>query len=128
VLLDAHHGINLSTAVLVPAQSLQVVTRVMTSGTPSIKLRATDILLSSLAHDPLPLRSFLASTPGHRLLGCLVDEFVGSGGQAAGQAAAGGLPEQIAELLKMLVDPGALAHVHTSNHAHVTMSPCLLTH
>lgn len=63
-----------------------------------MKLRATDILLSALAHDPMPLRNFLASSNGRQLLNSLVVEFVSSDES--------GLPEQIAELLKLLVDPG----------------------
>lgn len=76
----------------------QVITRILQSSSAPVKLRATDILLSALAHDPSPLRSFLAAQPGHSLLDCLVKEFVGS--------EQSGLPEQIAELLKLLVDPG----------------------
>lgn len=62
-------------------------------------MRATDILLSALAHDPMPLRNFLAGPSGRALLNSLVVEFVSSDES--------GLPEQIAELLKLLVDPGA---------------------
>jgi hypothetical protein len=77
---------------------VQVITRILQSSTPAVKLRATDILLSALAHDPMPLRNFLASTNGRQLLASLVLEFVSSDES--------GLPEQIAELLKLLVDPG----------------------
>lgn len=70
----------------------------MQSSSAPVKLRATDILLSALAHDPQPLRSFLASQPGNELLDTLVSVFVSS--------EESGLPEQIAELLKLLVDPG----------------------
>lgn len=79
---------------------LQVITRILQSSTPAVKLRATDILLSALAHDPMPLRNFLAAPNGRQLLNSLVVEFVSSDES--------GLPEQIAELLKMLVDPGGL--------------------
>lgn len=79
---------------------LQVITRILQSSTPAVKLRATDILLSALAHDPMPLRNFLAAPNGRHLLNSLVVEFVSSDES--------GLPEQIAELLKMLVDPGGL--------------------
>lgn len=75
----------------------EVITRILRSSTPAVKLRATDILLSALAHDPMPLRNFLASPNGRQLLNSLVVEFVSSDES--------GLPEQIAELLKMLVDP-----------------------
>jgi hypothetical protein len=47
------------------------------------------------------LHSFPAAQLGHSPLACLVKEFVGS--------EQSGLLEQIAELLKQLVDPGALA-------------------
>jgi len=77
---------------------LQVITRILQSSSAFVKLRATDVLLSALAHDPLPLRSFLAGQAGHQLLDCLVTEFISS--------EQSGLPEQIAELLKLLVDPG----------------------
>jgi hypothetical protein len=77
---------------------LQVITRILQSSSAFVKLRATDVLLSALAHDPLPLRSFLASQAGHQLLECLVTEFISS--------EQSGLAEQIAELLKLLVDPG----------------------
>jgi hypothetical protein len=76
----------------------QVINRILQSSTPDVKLRATDILLSALAHNPMPLRNFLASPGGRVLLNNLVVEFVSSDES--------GLPEQIAELLKLLVDPG----------------------
>jgi hypothetical protein len=71
-----------------------------------VKLRATDVLLSALAHDPIPLRNHLATPGGQDLLRCLVTEFVSSRDS--------GLPEQIAELLKLLVDPGGFAGVEES--------------
>lgn len=76
----------------------QVITRILQSSTAAVKLRATDILLSALAHDPMPLRNFLAGSSGRQLLNSLVVEFASSDES--------GLPEQIAELLKLLVDPG----------------------
>jgi protein phosphatase-4 regulatory subunit 3 len=75
-----------------------VVTRILGASGPAIKLRATDVLLSALAHDPMPLRAFLTQQPEHQLLGCLVAEFLASDDN--------GLAEQIAELLKLLADPG----------------------
>ncbi|KAF8063085.1 smkA [Scenedesmus sp. PABB004] len=75
----------------------EVITRILQSGAAAVKLRATDVLLSALAHDPMPLRAFLATQERHALLDCLVTEFVNS--------RQSGLPEQIAELLKLLVDP-----------------------
>lgn len=86
----------------------QVITRILQGSTPAVKLRATDILLSALAHDPTPLRNFLASQNGRQLLNSLVVEFVSSDES--------GLPEQIAELLKLLVDPGAWIDVHVASY------------
>lgn len=71
-----------------------VLTRVVADGPPAVKLRATDVLLSTLGHDPLPLRDFMARQPGHELLGLLVREMLGAPDDS-------GLPEQIAELLKV---------------------------
>lgn len=71
-----------------------VLTKVIASGSPCVKLRATDILLSTLGHDPLPLRSFLTRQPGNELLGLLVREMLSAPDDS-------GLPEQIAELLKV---------------------------
>jgi protein phosphatase-4 regulatory subunit 3 len=76
----------------------QVITRILQHSASNIKLRATDVLLSALAHDPMPLRQFLASQPRHELLDIMVQQFISSGES--------GLPEQIAELLKLLADPG----------------------
>lgn len=84
-----------------PGCCAQVITRIMQSSSAAVKLRATDILLSALAHDPVPLRNFLASQSKHELLDSLVSEFISS--------EESGLPEQIAELLKLLVDPGVLS-------------------
>lgn len=80
----------------------EVLTKVIASGAPAVKLRATDILLSTLGHDPLPLRNFLTRQPGHELFGLLVKEMLGAQDDS-------GLPEQIAELLKVrtrLIDVG----------------------
>ena len=49
-----------------------VLTKVIVSGSPCVKLRATDILLSTLGLDPLPLRNYLTRQPGNELLGLLV--------------------------------------------------------
>ena len=78
---------------------VQVITRILQHSSSSIKLHATDVLLSALAHDPMPLRQFLASQPHHELLDIMVQQFISSDES--------GLPEQIAELLKLLADPGA---------------------
>jgi protein phosphatase-4 regulatory subunit 3 len=72
----------------------EVLTKVIASGAPAVKLRATDILLSTLGHDPVPLRNFLTGQPGHELLGLLVREMLSAPDDS-------GLPEQIAELLKV---------------------------
>jgi protein phosphatase-4 regulatory subunit 3 len=90
-----------------------VLTKVIAAGAPCVKLRATDILLSTLGHDPLPLRGFLTRQPGHELLGLLVREMLSAPDDS-------GLPEQIAELLKVgrggrpgsrLLDVGRLVSV-----------------
>ena len=64
------------------------------AGSPEAKLRATDVLLSSLAHDPLPLRQFFTSEKpggaggsGSGLMGLLVRGLVAGSND--------GLPEQI---------------------------------
>jgi protein phosphatase-4 regulatory subunit 3 len=79
----------------------EVLTKVIAAGATPVKLRATDILLSTLGHDPLPLRGFLTRQPGHELLGLLVREMLGAADDS-------GLPEQIAELLKVGVGWGGL--------------------
>jgi protein phosphatase-4 regulatory subunit 3 len=71
-----------------------VLTKIIAAGAPAVKLRATDILLSTLGHDPLPLRGFMTRQAGHELLGLLVREMLGAPDDS-------GLPEQIAELLKV---------------------------
>jgi hypothetical protein len=76
----------------------QVVAKIMAHSSDSVKLKATDILLSVVSHDPAPLRMFLLGQKGDEtLFARLVGEFVGP--------ADNGLPEQIAELLKLLLDP-----------------------
>jgi hypothetical protein len=72
----------------------EVLTKVIATGAAAVKLRATDILLSTLGHDPVPLRNFLTAQPGHELLGLLVREMLGAPDDS-------GLPEQIGELLKV---------------------------
>jgi hypothetical protein len=52
---------------------VQVVTRVMLHGSPASQLRAVDVLLSALQHNPVPLRNFLMSQPDHLLFTCLVE-------------------------------------------------------
>jgi hypothetical protein len=154
------------------APRTQVLTRILQCSSPPVKLRATDILLSALAHDPGPLRAFLATQQGTALLQvrrgwrcgapaagllcrqqrsaavcrpcgagapCVIGRFIckcaharvpcvqvlvaefvtanssgsGDGSDRVGSSSSSssssspGLPEQIAELLKMLVDPGA---------------------
>lgn len=76
----------------------QIITKILQHSTTDVKLRATDILLSAMAHDPLPLRTFLTQQPDNELLGTLIKDFI------AGDE--NGLAEQIAELFKALFDPG----------------------
>jgi len=78
----------------------EVLTMILRSGSSEAQVRATDVLLSVLAHDPVPLRAHFVSerdTTGGGLLGLLVGEVVAGGDD--------GLPEQISELLKLLLDP-----------------------
>lgn len=82
---------------LVTLGMFEVATKILQHSSPEVKLRATDILMSAMQHDPTPLRHFLYSQKDHELFALLIDEFV--------QGSTGGLAEQVAELLKMLLDP-----------------------
>ncbi|EFJ49195.1 hypothetical protein VOLCADRAFT_104409 [Volvox carteri f. nagariensis] len=76
---------------------LQVVTRIMLHSAEDVKLKATDILMSSMQHDVLALREFLYKQPEHTLFGLLVHEL--SDGRDTG------LAEQVCEAIKLLMDP-----------------------
>ena len=51
---------------------LQVLTTVIKSGGPALQLRATDVMLSAIQHDPAPLRHFMRSQKDHELFHLLV--------------------------------------------------------
>ncbi|KXZ50897.1 hypothetical protein GPECTOR_14g145 [Gonium pectorale] len=76
---------------------LQVVTRIMLHSSDDVKLKATDILMSSMQHDVLALREFLYKQENHTLFGLLVQEL------AEGRDT--GLAEQVCETMKLLMDP-----------------------
>ena len=52
--------------------SVQVLTNVIRSGGPALQLRATDVMLSAIQHDPAPLRQFMRSQKDHELFHLLV--------------------------------------------------------
>ena len=51
---------------------VQVLTKVIKSGTSATQLRATDVMLSAIQHDPAPLRHFMRSQKDHELFHLLV--------------------------------------------------------
>ena len=51
---------------------MQVLTRVLKHGTTALQLRATDVMLSAMQHDPAPLRAFMRSQKDHELFHLLV--------------------------------------------------------
>ena len=51
---------------------LQVLTKVIKHGTSGLQLRATDVMLSAIQHDPAPLRQFMRSQKDHELFHILV--------------------------------------------------------
>lgn len=51
---------------------VQVLTNVIRSGDPALQLRATDVMLSAIQHDPAPLRHFMRSQKDHELFHLLV--------------------------------------------------------
>lgn len=84
-----------------------------------VKLRATDILVSVVNNDPAPLRMFLLGQKGDdTLFSRLVGEFVGPSDN--------GLPEQIAELLKQLLDPESMENVGGAAAAAAAAAACLV--
>ncbi|PNH02464.1 Serine/threonine-protein phosphatase 4 regulatory subunit 3, partial [Tetrabaena socialis] len=78
----------------------EVVTRIMLHSADDVKLRATDILMSSMQHDVLALREFLYKQPEHTLFGLLVHELT--------DGRDSGLAEQVCEALKLLMDPDSM--------------------
>ena len=71
--------------------TLQVLTTVIKTGGPALQLRATDVMLSAIQHDPVPLRHFMRSQKDHELFHLLVrsakqsDTCLGGGGWASCQ-------------------------------------------
>lgn len=51
---------------------MQVMSQVLKSGKPELRMRATDILLSCTQHDPQPLRRFLKDQPNSTLFALLM--------------------------------------------------------
>ncbi|KAL4418834.1 hypothetical protein ABPG77_004074 [Micractinium sp. CCAP 211/92] len=80
----------------------EVITTIMqTPGSPEVKLRATDILLADVQHDPSQLRSYLLQPgEGNELFSLLIQALLGS--------SSSGLQEQVLEILKVLLDPETL--------------------
>ncbi|KAG2493475.1 hypothetical protein HYH03_008292 [Edaphochlamys debaryana] len=78
----------------------EVVTRIMLHSSDEVKLKATDILMSSMQHDVLALREFLYKQPEHTLFGLLVREL--TDGRDTG------LAEQVCESIKLLMDPDTM--------------------
>ncbi|PSC74221.1 Serine threonine-phosphatase 4 regulatory subunit 3 isoform B [Micractinium conductrix] len=80
----------------------QVITTIMQQpGSAEVKLRATDILLADVQHDPAQLRSYLLSPgEGAVLFSLLIRALLDSSDS--------GLQEQVLEMLKMLLDPDTL--------------------
>lgn len=92
---------------LVALGMFEVITKVVQHSQPDVKLAAYDILLSVMQHDAAPLRTFLQNQADHELFQCLMEELVGGSN--------GGLPEQVAELLKSLMDPETMEQ-HVEHH------------
>eukprot|EP00198_Chlamydomonas_reinhardtii_P002263 XP_001691599.1 predicted protein [Chlamydomonas reinhardtii] len=85
---------------LVQLGLFEVVTRIMMHSVDDVKLKATDVLMSSMQHDVLALREFLYKQEEHTLFGLLVRELT-DGTDA-------GLAEQVCEALKLLMDPDTM--------------------
>lgn len=84
---------------LVQLGVFDVVTRIMASSSDEVKLKATDILMSTMQHDVAALRTFLYQ-PTNTLFSLLVSELT--------DGADTGLGEQVCELLKVLLDPDTM--------------------
>ncbi|KAK9823072.1 hypothetical protein WJX81_007297 [Elliptochloris bilobata] len=79
----------------------------LASGSEALRLRALDVLLAAVAHDPGPLREHLLRPEGRPLLGLLLQPLLAGG--------AVGLQEGALELLRALLDPeGAPATVQSN--------------
>lgn len=82
---------------LVSLGLFEVMTNALATGEPELQLRATDILLADVGHDPGQLRTFVLAQQGHRLFGLLVDLLL--------EGAQPGLQEAVLEMLRALLDP-----------------------
>ncbi|KAI3423413.1 hypothetical protein D9Q98_010630 [Chlorella vulgaris] len=78
----------------------EVMSAIMQRGGPEVKLKATDILLSDVQHDPSQLRAFLLTEQGNELFALLIKALLDSSDS--------GVQEQVLEMLKMLLDPETL--------------------
>ena len=76
-----------------------VLSSVLTSGDVPARLRAADVLLADVTHDPAPLRRYLQGD-GSGLFSALVGSVLDPG--------AAGLQEQASEILKVLLDPDTM--------------------
>lgn len=87
-------------AILVKMKDLgffHVLTDILRDGSAEVKLKAIDILNSSMAQDPSALRHHIAKTPKHPLFQHLVENLV--------KGDAMGLMEQSLEVIKALLEP-----------------------
>eukprot|EP00887_Chlorella_sp_A99_P007007 scaffold2.g7007.t1 len=85
---------------LVSLGLFEVMTEVMASGDAGMRLKASDILLADVQHDPPALRAFLVGQEGRRLF-----ELIMAALEARSDS---GLQEQELEMLKLLLDPDTL--------------------
>lgn len=72
---------------------------VLQTGNEESRLKATDILLAGVSHDPAPLRMYLKD-PNHALFSQLVQTLLMSSDS--------GLQEQVLEIFKVLLDPDTM--------------------
>jgi protein phosphatase 4 regulatory subunit 3 len=86
-------------AKLVDLGLFPVLASVLKAGDTAAKLRAADVLLASVAHDPAPLRAYLQGE-GTELFSAMVD--------AIHDSNTAGLQEQCLEILKVLIDPDTM--------------------
>lgn len=78
----------------------EVMTDVIQKGSPQVQLRAMDVLLSALQHNPPQLRAFMLQQRDHTLFTSLIT--------ALKHGADGGLQEQVVEILRLLLDPESM--------------------
>lgn len=81
---------------------LQVLTEVMKSGDAELRLRSSDVLLSTLQHDPSPLRTFLLKQPDHTLFTLLVGSLIENSHTGSDVGV------QVLEMLRLLLDPESM--------------------